>query len=251
VKLRLELLLKGLFYFSAFIVLFITISVLIASRSIPAAESGTGTWTETGTGQEGGYLLPEPFIWLILPILVAAIMLIVLHKFYRWYIVDAIGIFLSSSIAAWFGASLSPILIVVLLLLMALYDYLVVRSGKMVSIAENTLKMNLPTMVMSPMKKIPEKLEGEGERKGALLGLGDIAFPNMLTVSTYLENIDKNILGIPVNILAAMIVLFGSIAGLITVLYVVHRCRKPQPGLPYIGLGSILAWLASRALLLA
>ncbi|MGQ9691840.1 MAG: presenilin family intramembrane aspartyl protease, partial [Thermoproteota archaeon] len=181
VKLRLELLLKGLFYFSAFIVLFITISVLIASRSIPAAESGTGTWTETGTGQEGGYLPLEPFIWLILPISVAAIMLIVLHKFYRWYIVDAIGIFLSSSIAAWFGASLSPILIVVLLLLMALYDYLAVRSGKMVSIAENTLKMNLPTMVMSPMKKIPEKLDGEGERKGALLGLGDIAFPNMLT----------------------------------------------------------------------
>jgi presenilin-like A22 family membrane protease len=45
--------------------------------------------------------------------------------------------------------------------------------------------------------------------------------------------------------MAAILVLSGGIAGLIIVLYVVRRFKRPQPGLPYIGLGAALGWIAS------
>ncbi|MEM2929851.1 MAG: presenilin family intramembrane aspartyl protease PSH [Thermoproteota archaeon] len=211
-KLRLEILFKGLFYFSAFTVLTITISVI----------------------------LPDSIVWLGVSVFASASILVLLNKFYKWYVADAVGVFLSAIIAAWFGASLAPPILTILLLLMAVYDYFAVRSGGMVSLAEKTLKMNLPTMVMSPVKEVPKDFRtGGGERRGAFLGLGDLAFPNMLTVSTFLET------GSP---FAAIIVLSGSVAGLIVVLYAVRRFKRPQPGLPYIGLGAALGWIASKTL---
>ena len=212
-RLRLEVLFKGLFYFSAFTVLTITISVI----------------------------LPDSVVWLGVSALASASILILLNRFYKWYVADAVGVFLSASIAAWFGASLAPPVLTILLLLMAVYDYFAVRSGGMVSLAEKTLKMNLPTMVMSPVKEVPRDFKtGEGERRGAFLGLGDLAFPNMLTVSTFLET------GSPV---AAIMVLSGSVAGLIIVLHAVRRFKRPQPGLPYIGLGAALGWVATKTLI--
>ncbi|MEM3660113.1 MAG: presenilin family intramembrane aspartyl protease PSH [Thermoproteota archaeon] len=212
VKLRLEILFKGLFYFSAFTVLTITISVI----------------------------LPNSPFWLAVAVLTSVSIMILLNRFYKWYVADAVGVFLSASIAAWFGASLTPPVLTILLLLMAVYDYFAVRSGGMVSLAEKTLKMNLPTMVMSPVKEVPKDFKtSNGERRGAFLGLGDLAFPNMLTVSTFLET------GSPV---AAMIVLSCSAVGLVIVLYAVRRFKKPQPGLPYIGLGAALGWIVSKTL---
>ncbi|MBO3841166.1 MAG: hypothetical protein FGF48_01945 [Candidatus Brockarchaeota archaeon] len=212
VRLRLEILFKGLFYFSAFTVLTITISVI----------------------------LPDSTVWLGVSILASASILVLLNRFYKWYVADAVGVFLSASIAAWFGASLAPPVLTILLLLMAVYDYFAVRSGGMVSLAEKTLKMNLPTMVMSPVKEVPRDLKtSNGERRGAFLGLGDLAFPNMLTVSTFLET------GNPI---AALMVLSCSAAGLIIVLYAVRRFKRPQPGLPYIGLGAALGWVALKFL---
>lgn len=210
VKLKLEVVLKGLFYFSAFTVLFVTISILI----------------------------PESPFSITVTALSSASILILLNRFYKWYIVDTVGVFLSASLAAWFGASLSPHVLVILLFLMAVYDYFAVKSGGMVNLAEKTLRMNLPTMLVSPIKSIPKGLkvvEGEG-RKGAFLGLGDVAFPNMLTVSTFLNT---------GGILAAILVLTGGLVGLIIVLYTVRYFKKPQPGLPYIGLGAALAWIIS------
>ncbi|MBO3833212.1 MAG: hypothetical protein FGF51_07540 [Candidatus Brockarchaeota archaeon] len=212
VRLRLEILFKGLFYFSAFTVLTITISVI----------------------------LPDSTVWLGVSILASASILVLLNRFYKWYVADAVGVFLSASIAAWFGASLAPPVLTILLLLMAVYDYFAVRSGGMVSLAEKTLKMNLPTMVMSPVKEVPRDLKtSNGERRGAFLGLGDLAFPNMLTVSAFLEK------GNPI---AALMVLSCSAAGLIIVLYAVRRFKRPQPGLPYIGLGAALGWVALKFL---
>ncbi len=213
VKLRLEAVIKGLFYFSAFTVLFVTISIL----------------------------LPDSIFSIAISIVVSVSILVLLNRFYNWYLVDAIGVFLSASLAAWFGASLPPLTLVILLVLMSVYDYFAVRSGGMISLAEKTLKMNLPTMLVSPVKKVPKELKAgeDGERRGAFLGLGDVAFPNMLTVSTFLNTGEM---------LAAMLVLIGGLVGLIVVLRVVRYFKKPQPGLPYIGLGAALAWLASRAL---
>ncbi|MEM2088200.1 MAG: presenilin family intramembrane aspartyl protease PSH [Thermoproteota archaeon] len=212
-RLRLETLLKGLFYFSTFTVLSITMSIIF----------------------------PDSWVWLIVSVAASISILILLDRFYKWYLVDGVGVFLSASIAAWFGASLSPMILVVLLLAMAVYDYFAVRSGVMISLAEETLKMNLPSMLMSPVKKTPKEFRTEEgvERRGAFLGLGDVAFPNMLTVSTYLGT---------GSLMAAIPVLSGSIAGLITVLYVVRRFKRPQPGLPYIGLGATLGWIASTLL---
>lgn len=211
-KLRLEILFKGLFYFSTFTVLTTTISIM----------------------------LPDSLIWLAVSVLASVSILILLNRFYKWYIADAIGVFLSASIAAWFGASLSPPVLTILLVVMALYDYFAVKFGGMVSLAEKTLRMNLPTMVMSPVKEMPKEFKmGNGERRGAFLGLGDLAFPNMLTVSTFLGT------GSPV---AAILVLSGSVAGLIVVLNMVRRFKRPQPGLPYIGLGAALGWIASTLL---
>lgn len=209
-RLRLEILLKGLFYFSTFTVLSITISMIF----------------------------PDSLIWLIVSVAASISIVILLDRFYKWYLVDGVGVFLSASIAAWFGASLSPLILVILLLIMAIYDYFAVRTGVMISLAEETLKMNLPTMLMSPVKKMPKefKMEEDGRKHGAFLGLGDVAFPNMLTVSTYL---------VTERLMAAILVLSGGIVGLLSVLYVVRRFKRPQPGLPYIGLGAVLGWIAS------
>jgi len=209
-RLRLEVVLKGMFYFSAFTVLFVTISILF----------------------------PDSTLSLLIAIVFSTSILLLLNKFYKWYLVDAVGVFLSASLAAWFGASLSPPILAILLILMAVYDYLAVKSGGMVSLAEKTLKMNLPTMLISPVKKVPKelKVEEDGERRGAFLGLGDVAFPNMLTVSTFLNTGE---------LLAAILVITGGLIGLIIVLRTVRYFKKPQPGLPYIGLGVALAWLIS------
>ncbi|MEM2350945.1 MAG: presenilin family intramembrane aspartyl protease PSH [Thermoproteota archaeon] len=213
VRFKLEIVLKGLFYFSAFTVLFVTISIIIS----------------------------DSLFSIIVATSLSASILLLLHRFYKWYIVDAVGVFLSASLAAWFGASLPPHMLAILLFLMAVYDYFAVKSGGMISLAEKTLKMNLPTMLVSPIKNVPKELKvGEGEeRKGAFLGLGDVAFPNMLTVSTFLNT---------GNTLAATLVLIGGLVGLIIVLHVVRFFKKPQPGLPYIGLGAALAWLLSQLL---
>ncbi|MGQ9597189.1 MAG: presenilin family intramembrane aspartyl protease PSH [Thermoproteota archaeon] len=221
VRLRLETLLKGLFYFSAFTVLLITISMIF----------------------------PDSLIWLAASSLISASTLFLLNRFYKWYLADAVGVFLGASIAAWFGISLSPQVLVALLIFMAIYDYFAVRSGGMINLAKKTLEMNLPTMLMSPVKEVPKELKpGEGERRGAFLGLGDAAFPNMLTVSTYVNASKSTVYGMPLNLIAAMLILAGGIIGLFVVLYIVRRLKKPQPGLPYIGIGAVLGWIASTLL---
>lgn len=181
-----------------------------------------------------------------------ALLLILLVKYPEWYVIDACGVLLGLATMTTLGISLSISLVTILLIGMAIYDAISVYKTKhMIDLADSVLDLKLPVILVIPKsrnysllketKSLKQKLQEEGERDAAFMGLGDIVIPGTLVVSTF-HNLSSS------GLLIAVSVMLGTLLGFI-VLAVFLMKGKPQAGLPYLCGGALLGYVLSSFLM--
>ncbi len=99
----------------------------------------------------------------------------------------------------------------------------------MIELADSLTKLKLPLLFIIPSSPTAS-LDDE---KNAYMGVGDVVIPNILVVSAYTFG----------GVLKALTTLIGSVIGLLILLYVVERSKKPHPGLPYLNSFAISAYV--------
>jgi presenilin-like A22 family membrane protease len=190
--------------------------------------------------------LPELFA-LTYSVGIAVCLVIALYKFPEWYVIDLCGVIVGAGAIAIFGISLSVLLVVILLVVLAVYDAISVYKTKhMIDLADTVMDLKLPVLLVVPKirrysliketKSLKEKLKENEERDAFFMGLGDIVMPGILVVAAY-HTIDN-------GLLIALSVLAGTLVGF-SILMVFVLKGKPQAGLPLLCSGAILGYLLS------
>lgn len=166
----------------------------------------------------------------------------------EWFVIDLVGVLVAAGASALFGVSLAIIPTLILLVLLAVYDYISVYKTKhMIKLAEGVMDLKMPIMFVMPRrwgysfvraKGLPP--EG-GEREAYFMGLGDAVMPTMLAVSANAFLSVPRVLGF-VNI-PALGALVGTLVSYVALMYIVVELKKPQAGLPFLCTGSIVGFL--------
>jgi len=187
------------------------------------------------------------------------LVVILLYKYPEWWVIDTTGVIMAAGTTAIFGISLSPSVVLIVLVLFAIYDYISVHKTKhMVALADNVMDQRLPVLLVIPkslpysflkQERLKKQLEDKSEREAMFMGLGDIVFPGMLVVSSlvFLPPGVHTAVGLDGNLLVALSVLVGCICGFIVLMRTVLK-GDPQPGLPLLNGGAIIAYLISAFL---
>lgn len=199
--------------------------------------------------------LPD-IITLILSIVIVVLLIIALIKYPEWYIIDLTGILIGTGAIAIFGMSLSVRLVIILLIILAIYDFISVYKTKhMIDLADTVMDLKLPVLLVIPKirsysliketKRLKEKLKEGEEREAFFMGLGDVVMPGILVVAAYVQI--QSItpwLALPV----ALGVLLGTLVGFAALMMFVIK-GKPQAGLPLLCSGAILGYLVCISIL--
>ena len=190
--------------------------------------------------------LPE-ILSIVISFVIAVALVVALYKFPEWYIIDLCGVIVGAGAIAIFGISLSILLVIILLVVLAVYDAISVYQTKhMIDLADTVMDLKLPVLLVIPKirrysliketKSLKEKLKEHEERDAFFMGLGDIVMPGILVVAAY-HNISN---GLPV----ALSVLGGTLIGFLMLMTFVIK-GKPQAGLPLLCSGAILGYFIS------
>ncbi len=168
-------------------------------------------------------------------LVISSLLTIILHRYPEWYVVDATGLMLGGGVAAIFGISLIPPLVIVLMILLAVYDAIsVYKTRHMVSLAESVVDMNVPILFVLPRKRDFSMLStGLGSGEALFMGLGDAVIPAILVVSAY---VSYN------SMIPALSALAGTLAGYTALTRFAGR-GKPHAGLPFLNSGAIIGFL--------
>jgi presenilin-like A22 family membrane protease len=171
---------------------------------------------------------------------------------------------MSIGMIALLGLSLSIVPILILLIALAIYDYISVYKTKhMLALADGVSNMGLPLLLIVPKKlpysymesklkltKTAEGSEEKPEREAFLVGLGDIIIPGLLSASAFWFIDDGGlifILGIPSYLMVALGTIAGSLIGLILLMKIVMK-GNPQAGLPFLNTGAVLGFFITYLL---
>lgn len=193
------------------------------------------------------FLLPG--MAMILTIVLSITLTAILYKFPEWYVIDLTGLLIGAGAASIFGISLAIIPVLVLLVLLALYDYIAVyRTKHMVTLAEGVMDLRLPILLVVPKKWnysfINEKFDSD-EREAFFMGLGDAVIPTILVISanTFIKTGSYSVplLG-SINI-PAIGAIIGTFLGFSLLMVLVMK-GKPQAGLPFLNGGVIIGYIA-------
>jgi presenilin-like A22 family membrane protease len=195
-------------------------------------------------------LLPalDPLLAAVAASVVSVLLTALLVLYPEWFVIDSVGVLVAAGASALFGVSLAIIPTLILLVLLAVYDYVAVYKTKhMIKLAEGVMDLKMPIMFVMPRrwgysfvraKGLPK--EG-GEREAYFMGLGDAVMPTMLAVSA------NAFLGVPrilgfVNV-PALGSIIGTLVSYVVLMYIVMELKKPQAGLPFLCTGSIVGFL--------
>lgn len=186
---------------------------------------------------------------LILTVILSISLTVVLYKFPEWYVIDIIGVIIGAGAASIFGISLAVVPTLLLLVLLAVYDYIAVyRTKHMIALAEGVMDLRLPVLLVIPKhwnySFLTEKFDKE-EREAFFMGLGDAVMPSLLVVSANFfvraGSYTFPVIG-TVNI-PAIGAIIGTLAGFSVLMWFVMK-GKPQAGLPFLNGGVILGYIA-------
>ncbi len=164
-----------------------------------------------------------PFLG-ITSIPISLLLLILLIKKRNWIIINISALLIASTITAIFGISFEPLPAIILLLALAVYDFVAVyKTGHMIKLADSVSELSVPILFVIPRKD-----------KNAIMGVGDAVIPNILAVSAYFFNhcLTQGILTI----------IFGYI-GLIFLMRYIERKGGAHAGLPFLNSGAILGYI--------
>ncbi len=165
--------------------------------------------------------------------------------------IDVSGVLIAAGASALFGVSLAIIPTIILLVLLAIYDFISVYKTKhMVRLAEGVMDLKLPIMFVLPRRwgyqyrQASGKIEPGQEREAYFMGLGDAVMPTMLAVSANAFLKAPGIWFINYPALGAMI---GTLVSYAALMYLVVAAKKPQAGLPFLCSGAIIGFLIGCA----
>lgn len=178
---------------------------------------------------------------------------VILYKFPEWYVIDLVGVLIGAGAASIFGISLAIIPALLLLILLAVYDYIAVyRTKHMIALAEGVMELRLPILLVVPKRWsysfINETFDKE-EREAFFMGLGDAVMPTILVVSaiTFSSAVNYTIPVIGAINLPAIGAIIGTFAGFSVLMGFVMK-GNPQAGLPFLNGGVILGYAAGSML---
>jgi len=188
------------------------------------------------------FYLPLPFaitigimfgtVWLLIPF-------VWLH--------DLVLILALASLGAVFGRFITPWTVMLLILLLAIYDFLAVRFRFMTWMADRLAKLDaLPAVILPKdysrwgvnLKKdgVTDLLEAKSDdRRYSILGGGDIAFPGLLTASVYFAQ------GMTSGAIIAVFGLLGLASAY--AIQAIFLKGKPIPALPPISVFTLIGLL--------
>jgi len=180
------------------------------------------------------YYVLEPFLG-ILSAIPAVGLTLLLMKRPNWVVVDVSALLLAAGITSIFGISLTPIPVIVLMAILAVYDFVsVYKTGHMLDLAESVVKMGLPMIFIVPSKDKP-----------MLLGVGDVVIPNILVVSAQSFISGPVVFSIKIPALTALI---GGIIGMITLMKIAEKSKRPHAGLPFLNSFTIIGFVIGMAI---
>ncbi len=170
----------------------------------------------------------SPFIGAV-SLFVSSAVIVLLIKKPHWLVINFSALMLAAGITAIFGISLEPLPVIILLVILAAYDFIsVYRTKHMISLAESVTSINAPMLFVIPRK--------EGN---AYMGVGDVVMPNILVVSaqTFTNSPEFGFLK-----LTALLSLLGGFLGLMILLYIVEKKGGAHPGLPFVNFSAIIGF---------
>ncbi|SEQ23620.1 presenilin family intramembrane aspartyl protease PSH [Natrinema salaciae] len=199
----------------------------------------------------------------------------------EWYVIDSAGVLMGAGAAALFGISFGLLPALLLLSVLAVYDAISVYGTEhMLDLAEGVMDLKIPVVLVVPTTlsysylaadSTDDVLEDGGaetavdddatanadpetgtsddaetealERDALFIGLGDAVIPTILVASAaaFLEVDPLAVPGLALN-LPALGAAFGTIAGLLVLMYMVLEGRA-HAGLPLLNGGAIGGYL--------
>ncbi len=182
---------------------------------------------------------------------VGAVVAAVLWVYPEWWVVDAAAVGFGATAVALFGASLSPLPVLLLLGLMAAYDaYSVYVSEHMQSLGGGIVDLKLPMVFVVPVDRdfsllTVHDLE-ELSRGAMLLGLGDAIFPGLLAASAAVFlDAPAVVGGLNAPALGAFA---GALVGMVVLETILYTFRRAHAGLPALNGGVVAGYLVGAAL---
>jgi presenilin-like A22 family membrane protease len=190
------------------------------------------------------------YAWIIALTLTVGTMFTIFY-YPEWFVIDAVGILVGAGAVAIFGVSLSVVPVLILLILLAVYDFISVYETKhMIRLAEGVIDLKVPVLFVLPRNrqyshakwirdssalKGEEKLE---KREAYFMGLGDAVIPSTLVISANFFLTAPSIGFVNIPALGAIIGILVGYAGLM----ILVSKGKPQAGLPLLNTGAIIGF---------
>jgi presenilin-like A22 family membrane protease len=171
---------------------------------------------------------------------IAAFFLLSLFLYQNVLVHNMVIVLVISAIASIFGLNFEPNSVVVILVLLAVYDYWAVyRTKHMVSMFKSIAEKKVHFSIIIPQnfKGLFKKLRKVNHTTEFMfLGTGDIALPAILVVSS-----------LRIGVRTSLITALGAIVGFLILytLFITQENRKPMPGLPAIVFGTVVGYLLS------
>jgi len=188
------------------------------------------------------YYVLYPFLGIFSAVLSVALLLLLITR-PNWFVIDLTALLLAAGVTSIFGISLSPFPVIVLLIALAIYDFIsVYKTGHMVDLADSITKMKLPMLFIIPFSR-SFKLKNleKSKDKAVFMGVGDVVIPNILVVSAQVFT-DSPYIGFIK--LSSFLTLIGGILGLFFLIYIVENREGAHPGLPFLNAGVITGYMS-------
>ncbi len=188
----------------------------------------------------------SPGTGFLLSLIISTGLTIVLYKFPEWYVIDATGVIVGAGASSIFGVSLAVVPTLLLLFLLAIYDYIAVyRTKHMIALAEGVMDLRLPILLIIPKRwnySFLKETFNKEEREAFFMGLGDAVIPTVLVVSanTFVKADTLPFIG-AINIPAAGAII-GTFLGFLVLVSLAMK-GKPQAGLPFLNGGVMLGYV--------
>jgi presenilin-like A22 family membrane protease len=206
----------------------------------------------------GAGLLFDPSITISAAI--ALTILLALWMEPQWYVVDTAGFLAAGALIALLGISFSILPVFILLIALAVYDYIAVyRTKHMISLADVVTEMRLPILMVMPSSagydytQAPslnaQREQPVEEREAMFMGLGDVVIPGALVASAYIWLPSHPVVvGLGANLWAALAAIVGSLVGYAALM---RRARSgnPQAGLPFLDGGALAGYILAYVLI--
>lgn len=194
------------------------------------------------------YYVMAAFMSPLLALVPTLAIMLLLHFYPEWYIIDSFGILVCAGISSLFGVSMTIPPALLLLVVLAVYDAIsVYKTRHMISLAEGAIKMKAPLLFVVPKSRdysfrIDQEISNSSEetkKRGAyFLGLGDAIIPTILVISASWSLPAGGFYGLSLPVLGAML---GTYLGFL--LLMTTSRDRPQAGLPFLNSGVILGFL--------